>query len=66
MIPTQNLPLLDPVRSIPYVEDPAADLLQPILRPLVNWGYGNPDYGWSTGPADVPTPFGFLPRLARS
>lgn len=61
MIPTQNLPLLEPVRFIPYVGDPLADLLQPVLRPLVNWGYGNPDYGWSTGAANVPTPFGFLP-----
>jgi len=30
----------------------------------VNWGYGDPNFGWSTGPADVPTPFGFLPPLA--
>jgi hypothetical protein len=61
MIPTQNLPLLDPVRLIPYVGNPIADLVQPVLTPLVNWGYGNPDFGWSTGPADVTTPFGFLP-----
>ncbi|OBI89389.1 PE-PPE domain-containing protein [Mycobacterium sp. 1245805.9] len=64
MIPTQNLPLLDPVRYIPYVGNPIADLVQPVLRPLVNWGYGDPNYGWSTGPADVPTPFGFLPPLS--
>jgi hypothetical protein len=38
MIPTQNLPLLDPVRFIPYVGNPIADLLQPVLTPLVNWG----------------------------
>jgi hypothetical protein len=30
----------------------------------VNWGYGNPNFGWSTGPADVHTPFGFLPPLS--
>jgi hypothetical protein len=64
MIPTQNLPLLDPVRSIPYVGNPIADLVQPVLTPLVNWGYGNPDFGWSTGPANVTTPFGFLPPLS--
>ena len=29
----------------------------------MNWGYGDPNFGWSTGPADVPTPFGFLPPL---
>jgi hypothetical protein len=63
MIPTQNLPLLDPVRYIPYVGNPIADLVQPVLRPLVNWGYGDPNFGWSTGPADVTTPFGFLPPL---
>ncbi|KQH75540.1 hypothetical protein AO501_24970 [Mycobacterium gordonae] len=61
MIPTQNLPLLEPLRYLPIVGDPIADVLQPILRPLVNWGYGDPNYGWSTGPANVPTPFGFLP-----
>ena len=63
MIPTQNLPLLDPVRAIPYLGNPLADLLQPDLTSLVNWGYGNPAYGYSTGPANVPTPFGFLPPL---
>jgi hypothetical protein len=61
MIPTQNLPLLDPVRLLPVVGNPIADLIQPVLKPIVNWGYGNPDYGWSTGPANVATPFGFLP-----
>ena len=64
MIPTQNLPLLDPLRAIPVIGNPLADLVQPDLRYLVNWGYGNPNYGWSTGPADVPTPFGFLPPLS--
>jgi hypothetical protein len=64
MIPTQNLPLLDPVRAIPYIGNPVADLLQPDLTYLVNWGYGNPAYGYSTGPANVTTPFGFLPPLS--
>jgi len=64
MIPTQNLPLLEPLRYIPYVGNPMADFVQPILRPLVNWGYGDPNYGWSTGPPDVATPFGFLPPLS--
>jgi hypothetical protein len=61
MIPTENLPLLDPVRAIPYIGNPLADLLQPDLTYLVNWGYGDPAYGYSTGPANVNTPFGFLP-----
>ena len=64
MIPTENLPLLTPLRSIPVIGNPLADLLQPDLKALVNWGYGDPNYGWSTSPADVPTPFGFLPPLS--
>lgn len=64
MIPTPNLPLLEPLRAIPVIGNPLADLVQPDLRYLVNWGYGNPYYGFSTGPADVPTPFGFLPPLS--
>lgn len=64
MIPNPNLPLLDPVRLIPYVGNPIADLVQPVLTPLVNWGYGDPNFGWSTGPANVTTPFGFLPPLS--
>jgi hypothetical protein len=63
MIPTQNLPLLDPLRIIPGIGNPLADLLQPDLKAIINWGYGNPAYGWSTGPAYVQTPFGFLPPL---
>jgi PE-PPE domain/PE family len=74
MIPTQNLPLLDPLRSIPVVGNPLrsipvvgnplADLLQPDLKVLVNLGYGDPDYGWSQGPANVPTQFGLFPSLS--
>ncbi len=64
MIPTPNLPLLEPLRAIPLIGNPLADLVQPDLRYLVNWGYGDPLYGWSTGPADVVTPFGFLPPLS--
>ena len=45
MIPTQNLPLLDPLRAIPVVGTPLADLLQPDLRVLVNLGYGDPNFG---------------------
>jgi PE-PPE domain-containing protein/PE family protein len=64
MIPSQNLPLLEPLRSIPYLGNPLADFVQPVLRPIVNWGYGDPNFGWSTGPADVFTPIGFLPPLS--
>ena len=61
MIPTTDLPLLDPVRLIPLIGDPIADLLQPDLTILVNLGYGSITNGWSSGPANVTTPFGFLP-----
>jgi hypothetical protein len=66
MIPTQNLPLLDPLRYIPVIGNPIADLLQPDLTVLVNLGYGNPDYGWSTGYANVTTPFGLAPHVGAS
>ncbi|KAA8958688.1 PE-PPE domain-containing protein [Mycobacterium sp.] len=64
MIPTTNLPLLDPVRDIPIIGNPIADLLQPDLTYLVNLGYGDPLYGWSTSPANIPTPFGLFPSLS--
>ena len=66
MIPTENLPLLDPVRAIPVIGNPIADLLQPDLKVFVNLGYGNPDYGWSTGYANITTPFGLAPHVGAS
>ena len=63
MIPTQNLPLLDPLRAIPVVGNPLADLMQPDLKVIVNLGYGNPDFGYSTGPANIPTQFGLFPNV---
>lgn len=63
MIPVHNLPLLNPVRAIPIFGNPVADLLQPDLTYLVNMGYGDPLYGWSTSPTNVNTPIGFLPPL---
>lgn len=39
LIPTQNLPLLDPLRLIPVLGNPLADLLQPFVRPFVDFGY---------------------------
>jgi len=41
-LPTANLPLLDPLRLIPILGNPLANLLQPFLAPIVNWGYTNP------------------------
>lgn len=62
--PENYLPLVQPLLSFPVVGKPLADLLQPDLMALVNWGYGDPNFGWSTSPADVPTQFGFLPPLS--
>ena len=59
----QGLPLLDPVRAIPVIGKPIADLLQPDLTVLVDLGYGSTTQGWSTGPPNVPTPFGVLPPV---
>jgi hypothetical protein len=54
MIPTQDLPLLDPIRDIPGIGPAMADILQPDLRVLVDMGYNYNDFQ-----ADVPTPADF-------
>ncbi|MGO9153434.1 PE-PPE domain-containing protein [Mycobacterium sp.] len=59
----QGLPLLDPVRAIPVIGKPIADLLQPDLTVLVDLGYGSTIQGWSPDPPNVATPFGVLPRV---
>jgi hypothetical protein len=61
MVRTPNLPLLAPVRLIPLIGNPLADLVQPDLRVVVNLGYGSITNGWSPGPANVPTPIGLFP-----
>lgn len=63
MITIPHLPLLEPVRSIPLVGNAIADLVEPDLRVPVNLGYGDPAYGYSTAPADIPTQFGLLPSV---
>jgi PPE-repeat protein len=57
LIPSQNLPLLDPLRAIPLVGNPLADLVQPDLRVLVDLGYDRAAY------QDLPTPFGLFPNI---
>jgi PPE-repeat protein len=57
LIPTQNLPLLDPLRAIPFVGNPLADLVQPDLRVLVDLGYDRAAY------QDVPTMAGLFPHV---
>ncbi|MBB3749688.1 hypothetical protein FHT44_002149 [Mycolicibacterium sp. BK634] len=64
IIPTENLPLLEPLRLIPVIGNPIADLLQPALKVIVNLGYGDPQYGWSNeGFANQQTTFGILPDV---
>jgi hypothetical protein len=58
MIPTQDLPLVQPIRAIPFAGPPLADLIQPQLRVLVDMGYG--DYGPGLNYANIPTPAGLL------
>lgn len=64
MIRTPNLPLLEPLRALPVIGNPLANLIQPDLKVLVNLGYGDPAYGFSTAPADVWTPFGLFPEVS--
>jgi hypothetical protein len=64
MIPVDDLPLLDPVRDIPIIGNPIADLLQPDLTYLVNLGYGDPLYGYSTDAANEATTFGLFPDFS--
>lgn len=63
MITHPNLPILSPVKAIPIIGGPLASLLEPDMRILVNLGYGDPTTGFSTTPANVPTPFGVLPDV---
>ncbi|OBK14149.1 PE family protein [Mycobacterium asiaticum] len=53
MFLTQNLPILEPIRAIPYAGPVIADLLQPPLRVMI-------DLGYSDGYADLPTPAGLI------
>ncbi|BBX73538.1 PPE family protein [Mycobacterium shinjukuense] len=64
IIPTKNLPLLEPLRSLPVLGSPLADLVQPNMRVIVNLGYGDPAYGYSTSAPNVATPFGLFPEVS--
>lgn len=63
-IPTENLPLLQPLRDIPFIGNPLADLIQPSLKVIVDFGYADPAHGFTTGTqpnANELTPFGVTP-----
>jgi hypothetical protein len=61
---TANLPLLDPVRAIPVIGNPVADLFQPDLKVIVDLGYGSTTQGWSPDAPNVPTGFGVIPPVS--
>ncbi len=66
-MPTENLPLLEPLRLIPLIGNPIADLIQPVLKVIVDLGYGDPAHGFATGTqpdANVLVPFGLFPDVS--
>jgi hypothetical protein len=63
MIPAV-LPLTAAIQDIPVVGTLLADLLGPDLSALVNFGYGDPDFGYSPGPANIPTTAELLPPVS--
>ena len=66
-IPTENLPLLQPLRLLPLIGNPLADLIQPVLKVIVDLGYADPAHGFETAVqpmANVLTPFGLFPEVS--
>ncbi len=66
-MPTENLPLLEPLRLIPLIGNPIADLIQPVLKVLVNLGYGDPAHGFTSATqpeANIQVPFGLFPEVS--
>lgn len=67
MITEPNLPILNGLRNdVPFIGNALADLVQPDMTTLVNLGYGDPAHGYSTSPANVPTPFGLFPHVSQA
>jgi hypothetical protein len=60
-IPDPLLPLPEPLLLFGSGGKTLYDLLEPDTRILVDLGYGSLTEGFNQGPADVPTPVGFLP-----
>lgn len=66
-MPTENLPLLEPLRLIPLIGAPIADLIQPVLKVIVDLGYGDPAHGFASAvqpDANVVVPFGLFPEVS--
>ncbi|SON59506.1 PE family protein PE3 [Mycobacterium simulans] len=64
ILPADDLPLLQPLRAVPVIGGPLANLIEPNMRVIVNLGYGDPYHGYSTSPPDVWTPFGLFPDVS--
>ncbi|SOJ52765.1 PE family protein PE3 [Mycobacterium simulans] len=64
ILPADDLPLLQPLRALPVIGGPLANLIEPNVRVIVNLGYGDPYHGYSTSPPDVWTPFGLFPDVS--
>jgi len=66
-IPTENLPLLQPIRGIPLIGNPIADLIQPVLKVIVDLGYADWAHGFGSEAdqpdANVLVPFGVFPDV---
>ena len=65
-LPTENLPLLEPLRAVPLIGNPLADLVQPVLKAIVDLGYADAAHGYPSGGqpiANVLTPFGLFPQV---
>ena len=66
-MPTENLPLLEPLRMLPLIGNPIANLIQPVLKVIVNLGYGDPAHGFTSATqpdANVLVPFGLFPDVS--
>lgn len=63
MITHPDLPIMAPIKAIPIIGGPLNSLFEPNMRILVNLGYGDPNYGYPTTPANVHTPFGLFPDV---
>ena len=66
-MPTENLPLLEPLRLLPLIGTPIADLIQPVLKVIVDLGYGDPAHGFTSAvqpDANVVVPFGLFPDVS--
>lgn len=66
-IPTEDLPLLQPLRLLPLIGNPLADLIQPVLKVIVDLGYADPAHGFATATqpyANLQVPFGLFPDVS--